>query len=220
MKPRTRFCCFKRAVALWIAFPLVAWAQQGPSVPTIAIPPLPPVATVSPRPPQVPTNAAPLQESEIGQGYLPSQPPRYGSTLSTATAKPPRPARPAGPQTVPSALSQAENKWINEPVAVLGTLNPENGTVSSVVVPVGANFTKGKLRVAVQACVIRPPGAIPDAAVFLTVTEARGPGSRGPLFRGWLVRSEPGAAVVADSSLTFRVINCRSRPALKTQLHR
>ena len=220
MKSRTRFCCFKRAVALWIALPLAAWAQQGPPVPTIAIPPLPPVATVSQRPPQVPKNTAPSQGGENGQKYLPSQPPWYGSMPSTATAKPTQPARPAGSQSVSGALSQAENKWINQPVAVLGTLNPEDGTVSSIIAPVGTNFTEGKLRVAVQACVIRPPGAIPDAAVFLTVTEARGPDSQPPLFRGWLVRSEPGAAVVADSSLTFRVISCRSKSTLKEQLHR
>jgi hypothetical protein len=44
-------------------------------------------------------------------------------------------------------------------------------------------------------------------AVFLALQSTQNP-SAPPDYRGWLVRSAPGAAVAGDASETFRVIDC------------
>jgi len=59
----------------------------------------------------------------------------------------------------------------------------------------------------VLACVSRPSAEVPDDAIFVSiqpVVESDG----GPIFRGWMLRSLPGATVVGDASETFRVVGC------------
>jgi hypothetical protein len=59
----------------------------------------------------------------------------------------------------------------------------------------------------VLACDSRPAGELPDDAIFVSiqpVVQSDG----GPIFRGWMLRSLPGAAVVGDASETFRVAGC------------
>jgi hypothetical protein len=63
----------------------------------------------------------------------------------------------------------------------------------------------------VQSCVSRPPDQLPDIAVYLTVQNSSSQSSAGnavPLYRGWVVRSTPGATVVGDGGVAFRVIGC------------
>jgi hypothetical protein len=90
-------------------------------------------------------------------------------------------------------------------------------------VPVGGSTVVGDLTVRVQACVERAPGEAPDSAIYVVVMPAPGAGgadgsgadvaSSAPdgtqaIYRGWLVKSEPGAAVVGDAAEAFRVIGC------------
>ena len=96
------------------------------------------------------------------------------------------------------------------------------------------------------ACRTRPPGEIPDDAIFVSIqpvaTGATGTASAAPppgatladdssadggpappgqsdstragaaagapIFRGWMIRSIPGATVVGDASETLRVVSC------------
>ncbi|MCF3947738.1 DUF2155 domain-containing protein [Acidiphilium sp. AL] len=116
---------------------------------------------------------------------------------------------------------QAKPVWMPRDGAILDMLDKEDGAVTRLSVPVGSSFARGKLRIKVGACVVRPKDAPPDAAVYLTVRRIAGPASNdaqntatsdaapdSPLFRGWLIRSEPGAVVVGDATVTFRVIGC------------
>ena len=101
------------------------------------------------------------------------------------------------------------NDWVPGTMVTLGVLNEVDGGTSQVSIPVGGQSEIGDLQVSVQACDIRPPTQLPDAAIFLTVTQAAsGNGSPTTLYRGWMLRSEPGATVVGDGSETFRVIGC------------
>jgi hypothetical protein len=97
--------------------------------------------------------------------------------------------------------------WTLGKTALLGVLDKVDGSTSQVSIPVGGQANVGDLQVSVQSCVNRPAGQLPDAAIFLTV-EPLANTSGPPLFRGWMVRSTPGATVVGDAGETFRVIGC------------
>jgi hypothetical protein len=91
--------------------------------------------------------------------------------------------------------------------AELGVLDKIDGSVTTITIPVGGQANLGDLQISVLACVTRPPDEIPDAAIFLAAQSATDH-SQPPLYRGWIIRSAPGAAVVGDASETFRVITC------------
>ncbi len=134
---------------------------------------------------------------------LPATPPPAFTPGQPAT-----PATPNAQNNTQAGLSAAANIWRPRPIAVLAALDQEDGAVNRLKIPVGSSFTRDGLHVAVKACVVRPKGAIPDAAAFLTVMGAGADQSANTLFSGWLVRSEPGAAVVANSDLSFQVVGC------------
>jgi hypothetical protein len=164
-----------------------AWAQTNS---TVAIPPAPAIVAAPASQPSAPDN----------QGAAP-QPP--GLTQSPA----PAPAAPNPAVTSPGTVPVAPNTWVPGSTATLGVLDKVDGSTSQVSIPVGGMQNVGDLQVSVQACVNRPAGQLPDVAIFLSVQNPTD-GSTAPLYRGWMVRSTPGAAVVGDASETFRVINC------------
>ncbi len=164
----------------------------------IVVPPAPPVVaapSTSLPPPNVATPAAPPP------GLVPPQPP-----LSPQSNNSSAPSA-GGDQT---GLPPADNVWHPRDVAVLAALNQEDGAVGRLKVRVGSTFSRDSLQIAVKACVVRPKGAIPDAAVFLTVTAPDGQSQAKTLFNGWLVRSEPGAAVVANGIVSFQILGCKA----------
>jgi hypothetical protein len=204
------------AVALLLPLSAPAWAQMqnnnGNSVivvpmapPIVAAPPSPvapaaPVAPVAPPPPglvQTPVPPGPV----VPQMAMPSAP---AGTAPGATAAG---SAPAAPPPL-DALPVTPNDWVPGTKVTLGVLNEVDGGTSQVSIPVGGQSQIGDLQVSVQACDTRPPAELPDAAIFLTVIQG-GSGDAGTtLYRGWMLRSEPGATVVGDASETFRVVGC------------
>lgn len=175
-----------------------AWAQNGGS--EIVVPPAPPLV------PEAPSAPAPVQ---------PASPPPPGLGLTTPpagtnAAAPPPGTSPAGTATQPPPPDVAPtppNDWTPEQTAVLAVLNKVDGSTAQLQLAVGgAAQTSGDLSVSVQACLSRPAGQIPDAAVFLTVT----PLQQGalPIYRGWMLRSAPGATFVGNAGRTFRIVGC------------
>jgi hypothetical protein len=63
------------------------------------------------------------------------------------------------------------------------------------------------LVVQILACVSRPPDQVPDAAAFLALQSTSDP-TAPPAYRGWLIRSAPGAALAGDANEVLRVIDC------------
>ena len=121
----------------------------------------------------------------------------------------------------PAAAQTPRSPWLPGRNAVLGVLNKEDGAVSRLTVQVGNSVTQGKLKITVLACIMRPDSVAPDAAVFLSVKnnqenhvdnnyQAAGLVNGAQIFRGWLLRSEPGASVVGDTTDMFRLIGCGS----------
>jgi len=156
----------------------------------------PPDLVQTPLPPSTAANAGPPPNMDTGVPNVvsPGVPTPGVSTPGVATPD----------QSVPPAVA---NDWVPEHAATLGVLNKVDGSISQVVVPVGGQATVGDLQVSVQACVSRPAGELPDAAVFLGAQMDSG-GNDTPVYHGWIIRSEPGAALVGDASETFRVVSC------------
>jgi hypothetical protein len=211
--------------------PPVVAAPVAPLAPVAPVPPAPPPGLVQTPLPQG------LVQTPVPPGPVaPEQAPADNGVPDTAAPSPPAPAgnAPAGtvpgataPGAAPSATAAAPpppdaapvipNTWVPGTTATLGVLNKVDGGTSQVSIPVGGQSTIGDLQVSVQACDTRPPDQLPDTSIFLTVQGAppQGePASSGvpaagtTLYRGWMVRSTPGATVVGDGSETFRVINC------------
>ncbi|MGC9270515.1 DUF2155 domain-containing protein, partial [Acidiphilium sp.] len=139
-----------------------------------------------------------------------------GLALPPAGEAAPPVAGTAPPVATPDAPAAVKPIWDQRAVAVLDVLDKEDGAVHRLRVPVGSSVSEGKLSIAIGACVVRPADMTPDAAIFITVTSstvsADAASSDGaPLFRGWLIRSEPGATVVGNAAVTMRLIGCTGR---------
>lgn len=190
--------------------PSVAWAQNDQSM--IVIPPAPPIVAA----PSVAAPPAPVAPAApMASQTLPAVPPAQSQTLpavppvqSTATT-PPAPGQTASTQPAPPDVAPTPaNDWNPGHNATLGVLNEVDGSTSQLSVPIGGQPAKmGDVLVSVQACATRPPQDLPDAAVFLTVQPADD-GGAAPLYRGWMLRSAPGASVVGNAAESFRVISC------------
>ena len=181
-----------------------AWAQNGGS--EIVVPPAPPLV------PETPTLQTPVPPAAPPPPGLVQAAPSTGG----ATASPPSGTVPAGsgaaPATVatqpppPDVAPTPQGSWTPGQTAELGVLNKVDGSTAEINLPVGgAPQTSGDLSVSVQACLSRPSGQIPDSAVFLTVTPLQG---GAPIYRGWMLRSAPGATFVGNAGQTFRIVGC------------
>jgi hypothetical protein len=196
--------------ALWIT---QAQAQLNQPEPTIAVPPAPAImATPTPTPlPAPPTASPPAAEPQPaasqppGLVQTPLPPPAATTDSGTNTDTGAAPAAPA-PQAATTPPAPA-NVWVPGTTAKLRVLDKVGGGVSDLTIPVGGQATAGNLQISVLACALRPPGQIPDSAIFLSIAPA-GDSTAAPSYRGWMVRSVPAASVVGNANETFRVVNC------------
>lgn len=172
---------------------------QSTNAHQIVVPPPPPVVA-APTTPLPPPNIAPPA----------APPPGLAPVAPSAVPQENDPSAPSAGSDQ-AGLPPANNMWRPRNVAVLAALDQEDGAVSRLKVKVGSTFSRDSLQIAVKACVVRPKSAIPDAAVFLTVIAPDGQSQTKTLFNGWLVRSEPGAAVVANGIVSFQIIGCKAR---------
>jgi len=212
-----------------------ATAQSQPQVLTpgglpqdnsvIVVPPAPTIVASPPSPPMPPAPVTPA-----APGLVPASPPVAGDGggnsdngssadsgsggAAPASGQPGQtgPGSPAAGGTPDTALDQDSiptppNTWLPGKTAEIGVLDKVGGGVKEISVPVGGQLVVGDLQVNVLACVIRPPDQVPDAAVFLSLQSTDSPAAP-PDYRGWLLRSAPGAAVAGDASEIFRIIDC------------
>ncbi|MCW8305476.1 DUF2155 domain-containing protein [Acidiphilium sp. PA] len=202
---------------------LMPWAAAQTSQPTSLAPvPLSPSIMAvpnAPLPAPAPSLPAPAQSKSLPAPDLPAP----NLPAGTLTMPPPPLTTPGQSAVVGGTPSTAEGGapaqvkpiWKPRRTVLLDVLDKEDGAVHRIDVPVGSSASEGRLSIEVGACVVRPKDMTADAATFLTVTSkpVQGNGSSTgdtPLFRGWLIRSEPGATVVGDAAVTFRLIGCGS----------
>jgi hypothetical protein len=178
--------------------------------------PMPQVIQTAQPPGQVETPVPPADQDD-GQAQAVQAAPASGQPDGTQAASPPAAPGPAAPsqaapsQTAPDTADSTPppvpNDWVPEKTAEIGILDKVDGGASTVSVPVGGQTTAGDLQISVLACVARPPNEVPDDAVFLDIQPTDN-SSGGPIFRGWMIRSIPGATVVGNASETLRVVSC------------
>jgi hypothetical protein len=189
------------AVVLLLAGAQAAWAQNTPE-PTVAVPPAPAIVSAPLNSsPAAPAAAATPAPPGLVQTPVPSANAVSGSDAGAQTA-PAEASAPVSPDVAPSL----PNIWVPAKNAELGVLNKVDGAITKLTIPVGGQAMIGDLQIAVQACETRPPDQLPDASVFLTLVDPKS--GSAPLFRGWMVRSDPGATVVGDADETLRIIGC------------
>lgn len=182
-----------------------AAAQSGGGV--VAVPEAPPVSSA----PDTPLPSRSLPAPDL---------PAPAVNAPEAMSRPTTPGVGSGNPSTSGAQSaqprQAKPVWDARNEAVLDVLDKADGAVTRISAPVGSTFTQGKLRIKVSACVVRPADMPPDAAAYFDVasigasTTDTSSGTT-PLFHGWLIRSEPGATVLGDAAVTFRLIGCNTR---------
>jgi len=207
---------------LIVASPPSPATPQTPAPPSFLVPLSPPSSTGSDNgdADQSNSDTGNTQSPETsGSAITPIQAAPAGSSLPAApgpAAPGPAAPGPAAPGQEAAPQSQAldqdtiptpPNTWQPGKFAEIGVLDKIDGEVIQLSVPVGGQSVVGDLQVNVLACVTRPPDQVPDAAVFLALQSTDNP-TGPPNYRGWLIRSEPGAAVAGDASETFRIIDC------------
>lgn len=202
--------------------------------PVVAAPPTAPVAPVapSPAPPpglvETPLPPPGSDNADNGSGAADNGNGANTDNGGTAQAQVVSPAAPNGLNPAPASNGAVApgpsgnnpaplpnndvaptppNDWIPGKTAEIGVLSKADGSTSTLTIPVGGQATAGDLIVSVQACVTRPPGQLPDVAIFLTLQPKDGSGSA-PLYHGWMVRSAPGATDAGNAGEAFRVMNC------------
>lgn len=171
----------------------------------------------APAPVPVPVSTTPVSAQAVSPSAPVAQPKMSQAEATPASASATAPSAAASPvpgSTTPAALPEndvapvQENSWVYGHTAELGVLNKVDGSTETITVPVGGQVTSGDLMVSVQACVMRPPGELPNAAVYLTLLPIKADDSTAPVYKGWIVKSVPGAANSENADEAFRVINC------------
>jgi hypothetical protein len=195
------------------AVPAESVIAVPPAPPLVAAPPSAPIPSVPAAPP--PPGLVPLSPPPVSSGNANSD---NGANSGNADNANPdnggnTPATPIPGQTdttsnqIPDTAPTPPNTWVPDKIAKIGVLDKIDGSVSELSIPVGGQSTVGDLQINVLACVTRPPSQVPDAAIFFALQSTDNL-SAPPAYRGWLVRSTPGAAVAGDASETLRVIDC------------
>lgn len=197
---------------------------QKPSMP----PKITPVATpapitqttlpppeMRPKPTKLP-NASPAPVSAPSQLVSPPKsspvPSVPGGASGAGTAVSPSittplPAPVATAQPANDVAPPPETAWVSARTAEIAVLNKVEGSTQTMMIPVGGQAQAGDLTISVQACVLRPAGALPNAAVYLTLrstTQADVP----PAYQGWVVYSMPGATDAENADEAVRLVGC------------
>jgi len=211
--PRGRIILAVGALLMGAA-PALAQSELGQSGNPVVVPPAPPIVAAPLTPPDLPAPPPPatpppgLVQTPLPVAPLSAAPDADNGAPppaadATAAAAPPAPV----PDTSGSMPPVPPNAWVPGKTAKIGVLDKVNGSTADLVVPVGGQSTAGDLQISVLACVMRPPDEIPDAAIFVSV-QPTGDQSGAPIYRGWMVRSEPGAAEIGDAGQSLRVADC------------
>ena len=158
--------------------------------------------------PITPTGIKPVPN----QAMSPSAP--AGALAPGTAAAPAKPVSGAPAASAPVALPAndvaptPENKWVFGHTAELGVLNKVDGSTQTLTIPVGGQAVAGDLTVSVQACVVRPAGALPNTAIFLTLQPVNAASTNSQIYRGWIVKSLPGSSAAENADEVFRVVSC------------
>jgi hypothetical protein len=100
-----------------------------------------------------------------------------------------------------------ERDWVSRPGVGLQGLDKVTARVTALSARVGESIRFGSLSIVVRSCVVRPGDVAADAAAFVEVTER---GVSAPVFRGWMLVSNPGLGVIEHPVYDVRLAGCRA----------
>jgi len=192
------------AIAIPPAPAIVPSPPSAPVAPTAPVAPAPPGLVETPLPP--PTA---LDNADTGTDNTTAN----GTANNSGNASPPNTAvPPPATTTATSAPAPVQppavpSEWVSGKTAKIRVLDKVDGSIADLTIPVGGQSVSGDLLVSVLACDLHPTGQLPDDAIFVSIQPSSDP-SAPQIYRGWMVRSVPAAAVVGDASETFRVVSC------------
>lgn len=115
-----------------------------------------------------------------------------------ATAQPATPATATPPVPIPG-------EWVAQGTAELRGIDKVTARTSPLTAKVGETIRFGPLTVTVRGCAIRTPDLPQDATAFLEIAEA----GQAPLFRGWMLLSQPQLGIVEHATHDIRLFACR-----------
>ena len=99
--------------------------------------------------------------------------------------------------------------WVPQRVARLQALDKVTARVTVVEARVGETARFGTLSITVRACHARTPDEVPDAAVWMQITDARAPAGAPPAFQGWMFANAPGVSMLEHPVYDIRALECR-----------
>lgn len=103
----------------------------------------------------------------------------------------------------------AQQGWPTRNTARLQALDKVTARVTVIEVRVGETARFGTLAVNVRACHARPADEVPDAAVWMQITDSRAPAGTPPAFQGWMFANAPGVHMLEHPVYDIRVLDCR-----------
>ncbi|HYZ33044.1 MAG TPA: DUF2155 domain-containing protein [Crenalkalicoccus sp.] len=119
----------------------------------------------------------------------------------------PAAAQQEAPAPEPEAPSAGE--WVPKRAARLQLLDKVTARVSVVAAQVDQPTRFGALTILVRACDARPPDEVPDAAAWMSITDARRDPARAEVFHGWMFANAPGVHMLEHPVYDVRVLECR-----------
>jgi hypothetical protein len=119
-----------------------------------------------------------------------------------AMAQPLTPA-PALPDDFP------QEQWVPRQTAELQALDKVTARISRMQARVGQPARFGSLTITVRACHARPPDEVPDAAIWMEITDSRPPANGGAVFRGWMFANAPGVHMLEHPVYDIRALDCQ-----------
>lgn len=164
-------------------------------------------------PPKLVQSATPVVASSVSAApdtspdTAPAAAPDAAPTATTATS--PAATTNFVPGTLPTndVPPPPETQWVPATKAEIGVLNKVDGSTKILTIPVGGQAVTENVTVSVQSCMVRPPGALPNAALFVTLQTSNQPDDM-PIYKGWVVRSVPGATDAETPDIALRLIGC------------
>ncbi len=93
--------------------------------------------------------------------------------------------------------------------AVLQGLDKVTARVSTLTVPVGKTVQFGRLEIAVDACVKRPPEQVPESSAFLRIQDNRPGQPPQQVFAGWMFASSPALHPLEHAIYDIILLDCR-----------
>jgi hypothetical protein len=115
-----------------------------------------------------------------------------------ATTQPATPATATPPVPIPG-------EWVAQGTAELRGIDKVTARTAPLTAKVGETSRFGPLTVTVRGCAIRTPDLPQDATAFLEIAEA----GQAPLFRGWMLLSQPQLGIVEHATHDIRLFACR-----------